>query len=67
MSFVQIVAQQIQDYLDIETMCSQEREHFREMREQERRDWISIELMCVQQQIEEIKRELQELLDMDSC
>ncbi|BAU79895.1 hypothetical protein A9K97_gp456 [Tokyovirus A1] len=29
-------------------------------------DYISLELMCVQQQIQDVKRELQELLDMET-
>nr|WQM86864.1 hypothetical protein [Marseillevirus cajuinensis]WRK65347.1 hypothetical protein MarFTME_302 [Marseillevirus futianmevirus] len=65
MSFVQILAQHAQDYLDIEEMCFQEAEYYRQKEEQERRDWISLELMCVQQQIEEVKRELQELLALE--
>jgi len=65
MSFVQILAQHAQDYLDIEAMCLQERDYQRKRREQERKDWISLELMCIQEQIQEVKRELQELLALE--
>nr|WNL49575.1 hypothetical protein MarFTMF_059 [Marseillevirus sp.] len=58
MSSVQIIPQ-----YNFEGVYNQEQEICDEL---SWKDHISLELMCVQQQIHELKKELQELLDMET-